>query len=172
MIMDTFAGIAFAFEPPLKEYMDEKPKKRDESIINKYMINEILVTGTYITLISIIFLKLPFFHNLFRISINDEYLLSAFFGLFIFITIFNAFNCRTHRINIIHNIFSNKVFIFIILFISIAQLYMIYFGGNVFRTVGLTLFEFNIMLFISFSVIPFDMLRKILLRKKGINSGV
>ena len=51
MVMDTFAGLAFSFEPPLKEYMDEYPKKKDESIINKYMWHEIIFTGTYSSLL-------------------------------------------------------------------------------------------------------------------------
>ena len=39
MIMDTFAGLAFSYEPPLKEYLNEKPKTKDEVILNKYMFN-------------------------------------------------------------------------------------------------------------------------------------
>ena len=42
MIMDTLAGLAFSFEPPLIEYMNEKHKKKNEPILNKYMINEII----------------------------------------------------------------------------------------------------------------------------------
>ncbi|NLC43507.1 MAG: calcium-translocating P-type ATPase, PMCA-type, partial [Clostridiales bacterium] len=37
IVMDTLAGLAFAGEPPLAEYMREKPKRRDETIINRYM---------------------------------------------------------------------------------------------------------------------------------------
>ena len=29
MVMDTFAGLAFSYEPPLIEYMDEYPKKKN-----------------------------------------------------------------------------------------------------------------------------------------------
>ena len=36
MIMDTLAGLAFSYEPPLDEYLKEVPKKRNETIINKY----------------------------------------------------------------------------------------------------------------------------------------
>ena len=36
--MDTLAGIAFAYEPPLKEYMYEKPKNKNEQIILKAVI--------------------------------------------------------------------------------------------------------------------------------------
>ena len=47
MIMDTFAGLAFSYEAPLKEYMQEKPKAKNEKIMNKYMLNQIMVNGIY-----------------------------------------------------------------------------------------------------------------------------
>ncbi len=170
MVMDTLAALAFSFESPLKEYMYELPKKRDENIINEYMKHEILFTGAYSTILCILFLKLPFFHHLFRSG--DQYILTAFFGLFIFVSIFNSFNARTHRLNLLANIFKNKMFIFIISFIFIVQVLLIYFGGELFRTYGLTFFEFQIMFWLSFTVVPVDFLRKIYLRKKGIIGGV
>ena len=170
MVMDTLAALAFSFEAPLKEYMEEKPKKRDEPIINQYMKDEILFTGIYSTLICILFLKLPIFHQLFRSG--EQYILTAFFGLFIFISIFNSFNARTHRLNLLSHLSGNKAFIFIISFIFIVQVLLIYFGGDLFRTSGLTFFEFQIMFLLSFTVVPVDFLRKIYLRKKGIIGGV
>ena len=172
MVMDTLAGLAFSFEPPLIEYMKEKPKDKNEPIINKYMINEILITGLYSSLLCILFLKFPLISNLFRTTNTNKYLYTAFFGLFIFIDVFNSFNARTHRINILANILKNKIFIFIIIFIVITQIILIYFGGNLFRTAGLTLKEFKIMIFLSSTVIPVDWLRKIYLRKKGLKLGV
>ena len=172
MVMDTFAGLAFSFEPALLEYMDEMPKKRNEKIINKYMANEIFFSGLYSTIICIWFLKSEFIRCLYRYDISDRYILTAFFGLFIFIAIFNAFNCRTHRINVLSNILKNKVFIFIMCFISIVQIILIYFGGEVFRTTGLTIYEFEFMLLISFSIIPIDIIRKLILKKNKIVRGV
>lgn len=172
MVMDTLAGLAFSFEPPLLEYMKEKPKKKTEPILNKYMIHEILFTGLYSSILCIFFLKSSFIHQFFRAGVNDEYFMTAFFGLFIFISIFNAFNARTVRINLLANLFKNKVFVVIIIFIAIVQLILIYFGGNLFRTSGLTLSELEIMILIAFTVIPVDWLRKSFLRKKGIVGGV
>ena len=172
MVMDTLAGLAFAFEPPLKEYMDEFPKKKDESIINKYMINEILVTGLYSSVLCILFLKIPFIQNIYKYNLSNKYLLTAFFGLFIFIDIFNCFNARTHRINILANILKNRIFIAIILFITIVQLCMIYYGDNIFRTTDLTLIQLEIMILFAFTVIPIDWLRKLYLRKKHKLTGV
>ena len=172
MVMDTLAGIAFSYEPPLLEYMKEFPKKKNEPILNKYMIHEILFTGAYSSILCIFFLKSNFIHQFFRNGVNDEYFMTAFFGLFIFISIFNAFNARTVRINLLANIIKNKVFLFTILFITIVQLVLIYFGGELFRTAGLTISELEIMLLIAATVIPVDWLRKTTLRHRGIIGGV
>ena len=145
MVMDTLAGLAFAYEPPLLEYMNELPKKRDESIINRYMISEIIFTGIYSAVLCLLFLKSPVVSNLFRNTTDKAYLMTAFFGLFIFIDIFSSFNARTSRLDIFANITSNKVFIIIMAFITFVQVILIYFGGRVFRTAGLTFFEFIIM---------------------------
>lgn len=169
MVMDTLAGLAFSFEPPLKEYMHEYPKKKDESIMNKYMLNQIFLTGLFSSFICILFLKLPIIRNLYR---SEEYLYTAFFGLFIFIDIFNSFNARTHRLNILANVLKNKMFIFIMIFIVIVQVLLIYFGGSVFRTTGLSLFEFEVMILFSLTVIPFDGIRKLILKSKGLKYGV
>ena len=170
MVMDTLAGVAFAYEPPLIEYMNEKPKKKGEHIVNKYMFNQIIVMGLYTSLLCLLFLKSPSISNLF--DQNGGHLMTAFFGLFIFCSIFNSFNARTHRINIFSNIFKNKAFLIVILFIVMIQIYLIYYGGEVFRTVGLSLYEFNMMILISMTVIPVDFFRKVLLRLRGIKGGV
>ena len=172
MVMDTLAGIAFSYEPPLVEYMDEFPKSKNEPIINDYMKNEILVTGFYSSLLCVLFLKLPIISSIFRDGVNNEYLMSAFFGLFIFIGIFNSFNARTSRINIFANLFGNKVFLCVILFIAVVQVILIYCGGNLFRTVGLSFKEFNFMLVFAMTVIPFDWIRKYMLKRRKINYGV
>lgn len=172
MVMDTLAGLAFSYEPPLDEYMNELPKKRDEDIINKYMFNEILVTGVYSTILCVFFLKSSLIRGMFRYSVDNRYLMTAFFGMFIFISIFNSFNARTVRLNILENIFKNKVFIAVIAFIMVVQVGMIYYGGSLFRTTGLTLREFLVMVMVALTVIPFDMLRKLILRHIGVVGGV
>jgi len=170
MVMDTLAGLAFAFEPALLEYMKEKPKKKTELIINKYMVSEILFTGFYSALLCVFFLKSPTVLKFF--NYNEIKLMSAFFGLFIFIDIFNSFNARTHKINILSGILKNKVFIIIILLVVCVQILLIYKGGRVFRTTGLSLKEFSFMIMLAFTVIPVDWFRKFALKKIGINVGV
>lgn len=167
MIMDTLSGFAFSYEPALPEYMKELPKKKNENIINGYMANQIITTGLVSSVICIIFLKSRIINQIF----GDD-LLTAFFGLIIFISIFNSFAARTHRLNILANIIKNKVFIGVITFVIGMQIYLIYYGGSLFRTNGLTIREFIIMMGISLLVIPIDFIRKLIRKKQNKPLGV
>lgn len=169
MVMDTLAGLAFAFEPALLEYMKEKPKKKEENIINSYMTGEILITGLYTTILCILFLKVPFIKNLFS---SNESFMTAFFGLFIFAGIFNCFNAHTSRVNILAHLLKNRMFILVISFIIIVQVIMMYYGGSMFRTIPLSIKEFIIMLLFAFTVVPVDVIRKIISKKYGKSGGV
>ncbi len=160
MIMDTLAGLAFAYEEPLLSYMDEKPKSKNEPIINKYMYEEIVFTGLYSSLLCILFLKIPFVKSLIRYDVNDKYFLTAFFALFVFMGIFNAFNTRTNKYNLFYRIRKNKVFLIIFLLVAIIQVYFIYYAGSIFRTYGLNLKELLIVLGLAFTVVPVDLFRK------------
>ena len=157
MVMDTLAGLAFSYEVPRIEYMKELPKKKNENIINSYMLNEILLSGIYSLIICLLFLKLPVVDSIF---LNNNHKMTAFFTLFILLAVFNAFNARTERINIFAHLKQNKMFLFIILFIIIVQISIIYFGFNIFNTTRITVLEFIIILIISITIIPIDFLRK------------
>ena len=172
MIMDTFAGLAFSFEPALKETMQEKPKDKNEPIMNKYMYSEIIWTGLYSALLCLFFLKSPWIRSLIRPDDDFKYLMTAYFALFIFIGIGNAFNARTHRLNLFAHLKENIVFVFTIIFIASVQMILIYKGGTVFRTFGLTPYELMFVILLALTVIPVDFLRKVLLKKKGIKLGV
>lgn len=164
MVMDTLAGIAFAYEPALEEYMNELPKKKDDSIVNGYMFNQILLNGIYIAVLCLVFLKTSLFRGIYE---TNESLMTAFFGLFIFASLFNSFNARTTRINILSNIIKNKAFIAVISLVIVIQIYLIYYGNSLFRTVPLNFNEFMVMLILSLTVIPFDFGRKMVLKFLG-----
>lgn len=168
MVMDTLAGLAFSYEVPRIEYMKEPPKKKEENIINKYMFNEIIATSMYTLIISLLFLKLPFI----KYIISYDHLMTAFFSLFIFIAVFNSFNARTHRLNILAHLKENKVFILIIIFIIIVQIIIIYSGITLFQTKPLYIRELIFILVLSLSIIPFDFLRKYISKKLRGDFGV
>ena len=164
IIMDTLGGLAFAGEAPLESYMQEKPKRRDEPILNWYMINEILLSGAFTVALCIAFLKLPELTCNFRAASDNIYLLTGFFALFIFASVFNCFNARTDRLKLFSGITKNKAFIFIMAAVLAIQILFVYLGGAVLRTSPLTLRELLVTAAVALLVFPAELLRKLLFR--------
>ncbi len=165
IIMDTLAGLAFAGEPALKEYMKDRPKRRDEPIIDRNMARQIFWMGLYTMGLCVAFLWLPYFREMFHFGQDPIHFLTAFYALFIYSGVFNSFNARTERVNPLANIAKNPTFMLIMLVVSAVQLIMIYFGGRVFRTAGLTWEQLRMILLMAFSVIPADLIRKWIFKK-------
>ncbi len=164
IIMDTLGGLAFAGEAPQDEYMRETPKRRNEPIVNSYMINQILWLALFTLSLFILFLKCTPFHAMFRYDQNPVYFMTAFFALFIFTGILNCFNARTHRINLLAHLRANKGFAVIMGGIAVVQIIFIYFGGSLFRTLPLLPEEILKIVMLSALVIPADLIRKIIIR--------
>lgn len=167
IIMDTLGGLAFAGEAPIADYMKEPPKKREEPILNGAMAFQIAFSVIFTVGIFLAFLLCPTITSRFRPLDNNVYLLSAFFALFIFSSVFHCFNARTDRLKLFSNISKNKPFIFIMILILAVQLIFIYLGGKVLRTVPLSAEELKTTLLLSLTVFPAELLRKIFLRVIG-----
>ncbi len=157
IIMDTLGGLAFAGEPPLGLYMKEKPKKREEAILSKEMIHQIIFDGAYTLFICILFLRSAFIRANFS---SVEGLMSGFYALFIFAGIFNCFGARSERMWMLANIGKNRPFVLIMLLISAIQIAMIYYGGTLFRTIPLSVRELSLVILIAASVVVFEMIRR------------
>ena len=171
IIMDTLGGLAFAGEAPLPSYMKEKPKKRDEAILNKYMGGQIIFSGILTVALYLFFLCSPLIISLYRYSYDKIYLLTAFFALFIFTSVFHCFNCRTDRLILTSGLSRNKAFISIITLVTSVQIIFIYLGGSLLRTAPLTLRELAVTCLLALSVIPLELLRKLFLRFIGVRKG-
>ncbi len=171
LIMDTLGGLAFAGEAPLPSYMEEAPKRRDEPILNRYMIGEILYLGSFTVALCLLFLKHPAITSLFRPAGDDIYLLTAFFALFIFASVFNCFNARTDRLKIFAGLSRNKAFLGIMTAVLALQILFVYLGGSVLRTAPLTARELAVTSLLALSVFPAEILRKAWRRWRGRKEG-
>lgn len=160
LIMDTLGGLMFAGEAPLPSRMREKPKRRDEPILNRYMKGQIALTGGYTLLLSVGFLVLPIFRRAFGFECDPAAFLSAFFVLFIFAGLFNCVNARTERLRLFSGIFRNRFFLPLIGLIAAIQLLMVYRGGELFRTVPLEPHLLLRVILLAFTVVPADLIRK------------
>ena len=164
IIMDTLGALAFASEPAEKEFMRQKPKSRDEQIISSPMLTQIISTGCYILALCVWFLK-SHSSAMMLTRADEAYLLSAFFCMFIFVGIFVCFTSRTSRVNLLAHLNQNRSFIFIMLLISVTQMSFVYFGGELFRAVPLRAHDLLSVIFIAFSVVIFDFVRKLFFSK-------
>lgn len=164
LVMDTLAALALGGEPALSRYMHEPPIKRDEPIISKRMWSAILINGIFIATLCVLCLtqkqvRLFFIRNG---KPDEAAFLTAFFAFFIFLANFNAFNVRTSKINIFDHLFKNQGFVIVVGLIFLVQVTFTYVGGNILRTVGLTLNEWILLIAASSIIIPFDIIRKII----------
>ena len=164
IIIDTLAGLAFAGEAPQKAYMEEAPKSRKEPIITGKMLSQILITGAYTVGLLSVFLIFPSFRLRYGFESDFVGFMTAFFTLFVFCGIFNAFNARTSRIRFLAHIRKNKGFLFIMTAVCAVQILLIFFGGTMFRTHALSAYVIRDIMLIAFTVIPFDVMRKIFSR--------
>ena len=171
IIMDTLGGLAFAGEPPLASYMKEKPKRRDEAILNRYMVNQILLLGGSTIALSIAFLRSPYITSHFRYAEDNIYLLTAFFAFFIFSSVFNCFNCRTDRRRLFAGIAQNPGFCLIMSAVCTIQIAFIYLGGEVLRTTPLDLSELGFTMLLALLVFPIDAIRKLIYKLRHPKDG-
>ncbi|MGN0683500.1 MAG: cation transporting ATPase C-terminal domain-containing protein, partial [Oscillospiraceae bacterium] len=183
LVMDTLAALAFGGEPALKRFMQEKPKRRTEPIISKNMMSEIIVGAGWTFILSLVMLllgekiidaptgltKLEVW-NLVRPSENHIYLTTAYFAFFIFIAVFNGFNARTEKLNLFDNLTKNKGFLTVFGIIALVQIAMTYIGvavpavGDILGCHGLNLIEWLVILVMSLSIIPIDLIRKAIVK--------
>ena len=167
LVMDTLAALAFGGEPALKEYMDEKPKRRDEAIVSKYMWSEILTGAIWSFGLSLVFILSDFMANWFRPDDGTKsYLLTGYFAFFILIAVANSFNARTEKMNLLDNITGNKGFLKVMGGIALVQIIMTYVGGSVLRCYGMNAKEWAIVLIFALTIIPVDLIRKAIVGNK------
>ncbi|MCL2325095.1 MAG: calcium-translocating P-type ATPase, PMCA-type [Proteobacteria bacterium] len=169
LVMDTLAALAFGGEPALRRFMHEKPKKRDENIVSKYMWSAIITGALFTFAVSMVFLFTDIAKEFIRADemvdgVKQSYFFTAYFTFFVFVAVFNAFNARTDRLNLFENLLMNKGFLSMIFLIIVVQIGMTYFGREVFHCYGLTGMEWVFILIPAILIIPVDLLRKTIIK--------
>lgn len=157
MIMDTLAGLAFAGEAALPQYLQEPPIPRHAPLITADMAASIVVNGVVAALFSLIFLTWPPITQQFA---DHHRLLTAFFAFFVLMHLCNAFNVRTPAFNLLANIRANAWFLPIMALVVGIQVMMVTWGGEIMRTGGLSSQEWLAVLLLAPVLIPVDLARK------------
>ncbi|XP_060701386.1 plasma membrane calcium-transporting ATPase 1-like isoform X3 [Hemiscyllium ocellatum] len=156
LIMDTFASLALATEPPTESLLLRKPYGRNKPLISRTMMKNILGHGVY--QLTIIFTLLFAGEKFFDIDSGRNAPLHApasehytiVFNTFVMMQLFNEINARKihGERNVFEAIFRNPIFCSIIVGTFLIQIIIVEFGGKPFSCSGLTLDQWLWCIFI------------------------
>ena len=177
LVMDGLGAMMLGNEPAL-----EKPRRRDESIVSPQMMIQIGVMGVWLVVISFLYLKLPFFKQLFAVDgqynvLAQQQHLTGYFVLFILSALFNGFNVRDDGFGIFKRLKENpdflKVFFIIIAvqacIVNAKRVPFVVFDwiGSMFSCVPFSMKGWIVVVLLAMTMIPVDLLRKCIQNTKN-----
>uniref|UniRef100_A0A672NFV8 Calcium-transporting ATPase n=1 Tax=Sinocyclocheilus grahami TaxID=75366 RepID=A0A672NFV8_SINGR len=156
LIMDTFASLALATEPPTEALLLRKPYGRNNPLISLTMMKNILGHGVYQLII--IFTLLFVGEKIFNIDSGRNAPLHSppsehytiIFNTFVLMQLFNEINARKihGERNVFDGIFGNPIFCSIVLGTFGVQIVIVQFGGKPFSCAPLNVEQWLWCLFV------------------------
>lgn len=162
MIMDTLASLAFAGIKADERDMLRPPVPLSEPVLTPVLARRVAATGLYGVLLCLAFLKSPKIGAFFakNTAEGEARFYTAFFSLFVFSGLFGAFHARTDSPDPFSHVKGGGSFFLFIAATSACQIALLYFGGTLFRTSGLTFLQLLLSLALAATVLPFGAIVK------------
>lgn len=162
IIMDSLNSLSFGGEPPKDEYMTEKPIKKGSGLFIRGAKKRIAIsTVAFIALYGIIT-----FSPIANMFVTETKAITARFALLCFMAVFNGFNIRTEHINLFDGIGKNKLFSAIAIGIFVMTFALCNFAENLIKVTALDFKHWVVVVILAFMVIPIDLIRKIIEKKR------
>ena len=133
LIMDTFAALALATDPPTPSILDRRPEPKSAPLISLTMWKMIIGQSIYQLIVTLIL----YFAGAQILSYNDMEAVALqplIFNTFVWMQVFNQYNCRRldNKFNIFEGLFRNLFFIAIQVIICAGQVLIMFVGGAAF----------------------------------------
>ncbi|KAI9476101.1 MAG: PMCA-type calcium-translocating P-type ATPase [Benjaminiella poitrasii] len=160
LIMDTFAALALATDPPTLEVLDRRPEPRSAPLISFTMWKMIIGQAIFQLVVTLILL----YSNVLNYPTESALLQTVVFNTFVFCQIFNEINCRRidSNLNIFSNIWANKFFIVIFFICVLGQVMIVQFGGPAFQVVPLDGVHWAIAIVIGLLSLPIGVIIRLI----------
>ncbi|KAK3345948.1 hypothetical protein B0T25DRAFT_266143 [Lasiosphaeria hispida] len=162
LIMDTFAALALATDPPAPSILDRKPDRKSAPLITLRMYK--MIFGQAICQLAITLVLNFGGSKLLGYNMDDEYekmsLSTLVFNTFVWLQIFNEVNNRRldNKLNIFERITKNWFFICINLIMIGGQVLIIFVGSTAFKIHPLNGKEWGLSIGLGAISIPWGML--------------
>ena len=138
LIVDTFASLALSTIPPSPAVMNDRPRKSTDFIITPWLKRNVLATA--FSFLAILFGMLLYFCRWGNDSIPTEDL-TIFFTFFVLLQFWNLINARVLGScqSALKGLAQCKGLLLVLAIILVGQILIVEFGGNVFRTVPISI---------------------------------
>lgn len=152
LVMDALGALALASEPAMDNVLNEKPRNNKEFIINRNMMKFILSTGLTMFLV-MVFLMLNDKFEWCITSLGS----TGLFAVFMTSNWMNLFRARSFgkNIGVLSSLTRNKLFILVAILILLLNILIVQFGGSIFGTEPLELYEWGEVMVISVFTVMF-----------------
>lgn len=169
LCMDSLGSLMLGNEPALEKYMEEKPRRRDESIVKKPMFIQFCFIGVWLLALALVWFNVPFIKTMF--NGNSEMLKTGFFAAFIFTSVLNGLNVRSEGFDIFNRIDENTNFFKVMGAMLAATVFLCVIGvipgfgtviANMFNCTPFGIAGWLTVIVASVLIIPVDMIRKLI----------
>jgi len=173
LIMDSLAALALGTETPTPDLLDRKPYGSKERLISPIMARNITFQATFqvAILLSLLYggpqlFNLPYETDAGSDTVpkNKFVLDTMIFNTFVFLQVFNEFNARsvTNGLNSFSGVFTNYIFVGIVVVTVGLQILIVEFGGGFMDTHPLTIYQWLVCVLMGSLSIPLGFIQRMI----------
>uniref|UniRef100_K3X6Z0 Calcium-transporting ATPase n=1 Tax=Globisporangium ultimum (strain ATCC 200006 / CBS 805.95 / DAOM BR144) TaxID=431595 RepID=K3X6Z0_GLOUD len=183
LIMDSFASLALATEPPTQALLERRPYPKTKPLLSKMMTKHIIGQSVYqlIVLLTLTFAGEKIF-NIDSGRFTDEKNLAdpnfskqdptehmtIVFNAFVWMQLFNELNCRKihDELNVLEGITGNRVYMYVTVFQIVAQVIIVQCTGRFFNCAPLDFGQWGATILIGAGSLPIGLALRLLSAKR------